>query len=356
MRSYWTILLAGVLASFAARGQEIINGLHVAVNDSIITVHELREYIRPQLEALERDLVGEPERLKKQRSELDLEATRDLLVHRLTLHDYEARSEEWWGGFGYREPDPAKRAMQEQRNITGYQVPASLVEDRIQRDIKKNYGDRATLIKTLRDRGSSYEAYRRQQAERVIVDLMMDNYQQRLAKDLIVSPQKVADYYATNRPAWEAKMDTNWVEAAVLKVRMIMLKKPADETNGRTVRMAQEIRENIKQGASFEQMSRTGPNQAQDGVLEYKGENPLRKELMQAVASLKPGECTEVVDLPGECWLVQVVEKKPTRAKPLTEVSPMIEREFMARETAHLMDRWFGRLTNKACIIYYGKN
>jgi beta-lactamase regulating signal transducer with metallopeptidase domain len=74
-------------------------------------------------------------------------------------------------GIASSSPDRSQRdvdLIKHEFKTAGYSLPENVLDDLVQQTIKKEFGDRATLIKTLQDRGMSYEKFRQQIKERFI--------------------------------------------------------------------------------------------------------------------------------------------------------------------------------------------
>jgi parvulin-like peptidyl-prolyl isomerase len=78
--------------------------------------------------------------------------------------------------------------------------------------------------------------------------------------------------------------------------------------------------------------------------------------LEKAAFSLKPGERSQVVELPDEktgntaCYLLMVEDVRPAHVSPLSEVQGNIERMLEMQRGKILLDQWIGRLKAKAHI------
>jgi peptidyl-prolyl cis-trans isomerase SurA len=327
MRLSSIALLAVALASPSSGAELLIDGVHAIVNEALITYKDVREMITPLLARMEKELADKPQELQQHKIQLVAEATDQLIEHQLILYEYAS---------------------------SGHSLPETLVDDIIQREIKKRYGDRTKLLTELKERGISFEAYRRQERERIIDAEMRNYYETRLSKDYIVSPQKITDFYEANK--------TNFMVADQVKLRVIVLNKPAGETNGATRKRTQEILGLIRDGAAFDGMAKaySQGSQREDGGLwgwvdrPVPGVKPvLSAELGEVVFKLKKGECSGIIELPTTCCLALVEDIRSARLRPLTEVRDEIERELLMKERARLGSKWLGRLKQKSFTHVY---
>ena len=79
----------------------------------------------------------------------------------------------------------------------------------------------------------------------------------------------------------------------------------------------------------------------------------MRKELAGPAFALKPGELSEIIETPGEIYLMLVEDKKSAHRKSLTEVRPEIERLLMTEEQNRLRKQYIDRLKKKTYVRYF---
>jgi parvulin-like peptidyl-prolyl isomerase len=224
----------------------------------------------------------------------------------------------------------------------GYNYPESIIEDEIQRRIKEKFRDRATLLQGLRGQGITYETWRQQRREEILVIALQ---QLKVPRDVLISPQKILDFYETNR--------TNFAVGDQVRLRTIVMNKPPGDT-GAAKQLAEEILRKINEGASFIEMAKIhSDGTAKSGADSWYERAGLRKELADVAFSLKPGEKSGVIDLPDSCWLMLLEEKRPAHVRPLPEVRDEIERTLRINEAARVQKKWLGRLKEKAFVRYF---
>lgn len=296
--------------------QPAINGIAVIVNDAIITRQEVNEFIRPAAQTL-LSTVRDREIRERRLSQLYEAGTEDLVKRQLILHDYKT---------------------------AGYSYPEAVIEDRIQERIKTQYRDRAQLMQDLHARMTTYESFRKQQREEILIAAMR---QAKLSQDIVISPQKILDYYE--------KHQTNYTVGEEVRLRLIVMNKPADD-KGLVKQRAEEILRKINEGASFAEMAKSyseAPQAKDGGDSGWAQRDQLRKELSDVAFALKPGERSGVMDLPDAVWLLQVEEKRPARVRPLAEVRDQIERDLRIRESERQEEKWVKRLKEKSFVRYF---
>jgi peptidyl-prolyl cis-trans isomerase SurA len=215
----------------------------------------------------------------------------------------------------------------------------------VQERIRDLYGgDRVTLMKSLQTDGVTFEQFRQDVRDRYIESALR---QKNVSPDIIISPFQVETFY--NAHFSDFKIGDE------IKLRMIELnKESADDTN--TVVRVREIRDRIKDVASFAQMAR---EYSQDSLRNQGGDrgwverSTLRKDLADAAFELPIGQVSDVVDTPDACFLLFVEDKHPAHIKPLKEVRLDIERTLRAQKQSLLQTKWIGRLKSRTFIRYF---
>jgi peptidyl-prolyl cis-trans isomerase SurA len=314
---FFAFALVCVMAQPAFAEKTVSDGVSAVVNDSVITYHDVQQHIQEFANLLISQYGRQPDVLRQKISELRQEGQEQLIERQLILHEYKTG---------------------------GYNFPESYIEDEIQRIIAQQFRDRATLLQGLHQQGITYETWRQQQRERILVGAMQ---QFKVPRDIVISPQKIRDYYETNK--------TNFMVGEQVRLRTLVLNKSASD-NGAARQLAQEIRQKIKEGAAFAEMAKIHSEAAQRanaGEAVSFQRDKLRKELADVAFNLQPGQVSDVIDLPDSCWLLWVEEKSAAHVRPIAEVQDEIERTLRLTEAARLQRKWIKRLREKAFVAYF---
>ena len=148
MRVLLSLALAVFLTSNVVAQKTVSDGVAVIVNDAIVTYQDVEMYIRQAVDLIVQQYGRQPEVMRQRISELRADGTEQLIERQLILHEFKT---------------------------AGYQFPESIIEDNIQERIKERYRDRLTFIQDLRARRQTWETFRKQQYEEIIVDAMRRN-------------------------------------------------------------------------------------------------------------------------------------------------------------------------------------
>jgi len=322
MMKWLSVFVAGASLSYAlAARADLVSGISVVVNDSVITYAEIENEVMGGAAIFANDPQRYNQEVKRLRSQ-DIEM---LVEDKLIVHEFTAA--------GYTT-----------------NVLEAFIDDRIQRRIDKDYyGDRSRLIRTLKARGITYEEFRRQEREQFIIEYM--NYQNDSnVRKILVSPLKIEQYYDGHKDQFKVEDQVH--------LRMIVVNKESDSDQGHARRVADEIMTKIDSGVPFAEMAGVYSSGSQSlrsegGDRGWVDRTYFKPELAQVAFSIKPGQHSSVIDLPEACYLMMVEEARPAHDRPLTEVRDDIERTLKSQESLRLRKEWIERLKRKSFIQYY---
>jgi parvulin-like peptidyl-prolyl isomerase len=306
---------AAFLCGFSAQA-ELANAIKAIVNDAVITSQEVDSLNEQTADLLVRQYRSEPSMLERKLTEMQSQNLDSLVERQLILHEFKT---------------------------AGYSLPESVLDELVDETIKNDFGDRATCTKTLEARGMSIEKFRQQIRERFIVaQLRLKN----VSSEIIISPHKVETYYLAHRDEFK--------EEDRVKLRRITLNKSSDPNDPKAKEMADEILSRLKDGASFAELAAMysqGNQESREGV--WYDRSALRRELAETAFSLKPGQCSGVIETARECYVLMVDEISTAHYKTLGEVRDVIEKNLLSDERRRLEKQWIDRLKKKTFVEYF---
>jgi peptidyl-prolyl cis-trans isomerase SurA len=375
MRAFCAVAVAGLILCSGVRAQAALaNGIKAIVSDTVITYQQVEESAAAALDLLWRQYGNQAEVFEKKRAETRKDALEQLVERQLILHD---------------------------SKTAGYNWPEPILDEIIQDRIRSAYGDRTNLIKSLRVDGTTYEKFRQQQRERIIVDQLRAK---NISQEIMISPRKIEAYYAEHRD--EFKMEDQ------IKLRMIVLDSTAAATPEARKELAQEILAKLKRGVAFSEMASVysaGSQQSQGGDWGWIERKKLNSGLATIAFALKAGQLSDVISRAGtqedfwfceydgagkstrarhfvvaedpkskkkmeslveersfenagasanlpppeEFYLMLVEEQKPSHVRPLSEIRDEIEKSLLIQERDRLQKQWIGRLRTKTFVRYF---
>lgn len=309
------------LGTAPAAEPRLLNSLVVIVDHEVITLKDVMHYIGPSIEVLTRTYAGQPELLRQKIEEAQREGIEQLVERKLILHEFER---------------------------AGYNLPESLVEDRVKERLRERYGgDRAKLTKTLQREGLTYEAFRRRIREDFIIGAMTRK-EVRSPLEIVISPHKIEKYYAEHLDKFRIKDQ--------IKLRAIMLNAGSTRPRETARRLAQEILAKLREGAPFAEMARVYSEdtyRAQGGDRGWIERGDLRKELAEAAFGLKPGQPSDVIEVGDTFWILLVEDARANQIRTLPEVRDEIISTLQAEEQTRLRREWIERLKAKSFVRYF---
>jgi peptidyl-prolyl cis-trans isomerase SurA len=318
MRKCFAILLLAVMSCLMSQIRaEVADGIKAVVHDSVVTYLDVEDATAPVAEDLRRDFRNQPDVYEKKLNAALDENLEGLVQNQLILHEFAT---------------------------AGYNLPESIIDEYVQQRVKERFGDRATLTKTLAAQGVTYEKWRQDIRDKFIIEQMRFA---NIAREIIVSPHKIEVYYLEHTNDFKL--------AGQVKLRMILLPKPADDT-GQTRKLADEVLAKIKEGASFADMATLysqSSDRKQGGERDWEELSKLKKELAEAAAQLNPGQVSGVIETPESCYLMKLEDKQSAHIKPLNEVRDEIEKILLSQQRERLQQHWIGRLRKKTFVRYF---
>jgi parvulin-like peptidyl-prolyl isomerase len=318
------LLVAGalLLRSWAARAA-LLTAVSVAVNDSVITLGEIRSRATPLAVTAAKAHGDDDAAFSVEMQKFSDQVMKQMVEDKLVLHEFVT---------------------------SGYMTNLleSFIDDQIQESIRTEfYGDRARLIQTLHEQGLTYEEYRRSKRERIIIEAMNRENISAFRK-IFISPLKVDQYYQAHKDDYKMKDQ--------IKLRMITLPQTPDTPPGSAKRLAEEVLAKIDSGVPFTEMASvytSGSQRAEGGDRGWIDRTSLKPSLTDVAFSLKPGQHSGVIEQPEACYLMMVEDVKPAHVKELSEVREEIERTLRNDESLRLRKLWIERLERKSYVRYY---
>ena len=293
---------------------QAVDGYAAVVNERVITMGDVLDYIQPNILQLRDSYAGEE--LERRREEAYQTGLNLLIEQALIVEE-----------FGKQ----------------GGSIPDRLINDRINGVIFEQFdNDRARFLAALAEEQITLEEWRERIRERLIVNALR---QQEVNERVQVTPEALRRAFEQNR----AKYD----QPGQIKLNMITLRKDraADEQSARE--QAVMIRGRILAGESFSKLAEEfshDPKAANGGAWGWIKPDDLRAELKGALEYLKDGELSEVLDTPEAFYLAQIEERKAPHVATLEELRPELEKEVRRTESDRLYRAWIERLKRKHAV------
>ncbi len=306
-------IFTALVFSPSGHSQQVLDGIAAVVNDDVITFSQVRDLVGP-LEKAARDQFKGEEQVEKIK-EIRLKAINDLIDRQLILQEFKKQK---------------------------FNIPEHFIEERIQTITREEFGgDRAAFTRTLAAQGYSLEKFKQMETDKMIVQAMRG---QMAKADTSVPAEKLQQYYQSHREEFTSEEQ--------IKLRMISIKKGGNNSEGRR-KMIEEIREKILGGAEFQDLARMyseDTTQENGGDWGWINRRTLNESLSKIAFALKPGVCSQIIDLGNSYFLLFVEAKKAPETKPFSVVRDDIEKKLLQEQRQTVQSAWTAKLRKKAYI------
>ena len=224
------------------------------------------------------------------------------------------------------------------------QLQSWAVENRVREIVANNFdGDQTKLHNLLADRKITLEEWKKNLEEDLTITAM--RYQQ-VEKRVAPTPTDVRAEYEANKGRYQT-------ENAVA-VSMIVLDVPEKASDESVESRAKKIDEALKAGTPFATLAKKYSKDAKaaDGGSwgKVNPDDVFRKEIVEALAKLSPGQVSPVLMLDGYGYIVRKEEQQDARTLTFEEAAPYVEKHLRMRQGEKLYQEWTERLRKEAYI------
>ena len=231
-----------------------------------------------------------------------------------------------------------------------FTLPDSIFEKRIKdRMLEGGYPTRASLVRALKKRGTTYDEYARSQREEIIFMIMLGEFAS--TKGIVISPRRIEEHYIANKNQYRRDVE--------IQLQMIVLSESKHGGAEATRRLADEIHSKLVDGDSFTQMAQVysdlyadagGFRPERDKKASVEESGTLHKSLEDVAFGLGRGQISGVVQHGNQCWILRCDEIQQKELRSLAEVRDEIEDALMDEEIKARRQKWFNKLRAKAYI------
>ncbi len=257
----WCTLGLVVVYLHHARAQQVLDGIAAIVNDSIITISEVREVMA--LEAADLDQRYYGTELEMRRREMFRKALRPLI-------DVEVQLER-------------AKALQ----IT---VAEADIDRQVEQLKESNQLTDAQLEEILQSRGLTVEAHREQIGRSLLISRVV-NFE--VQSRLVITEEELQEAYEQQQDRYSIAG-----ELTVSHIVFLASEQATTEEDAQARQRAETVLQQLRAGGDFAQLARAhseGPSAENDGLLGTFRTGELVPGLEAAVTSLEPGEVSEPV-------------------------------------------------------------
>lgn len=272
------------------------------VNSDLITLSELKAEVADEEKRLAKQYSGEE--LKRRLQQVEYETLTRMIEVRLQIQE----------------------AASKGLKVTDQEVRNALLE--LERQGQKLDRSNPQLLKTLRDQIMVFR----------VQDLAVRS-------TVMVTEAELERYY-------EAHM-SRFLLPEEYRISQILIKPRSGEAPGETRRRAAAVIKTLQKGADFAAVaarSSDGAEALSRGGLGLIRQGELLPPIELAIATLRPGEMTDLVETPQGLHIIRLEEKNPPQFRPFSEVKDEIRHLVAQQKGEDLFQAWMADLKNKAYI------
>jgi parvulin-like peptidyl-prolyl isomerase len=169
---------------------------------------------------------------------------------------------------------------------------------------------------------------------------------QQVEKRVAPTPSEIRTEYEANKGRYQTEAATG--------VSMIILDPPEKDGDPAVEERAAKIAEALKAGTSFASLAKTYSKDAKASAGGSWGkvnpEDVFRKEIVEALGKLAPGEASPALVLDGYGYIVRKDEQQDARALTFEEAAPYVESHLRMRQAEKIYKEWTDRLRAESYI------
>jgi peptidyl-prolyl cis-trans isomerase SurA len=304
---------AAILLFFTPVSAEIQNRVVAIVNNEVVTLYELNGKIR--------ELTGlSPRELKEKSEEMYIETRRKIL----------------------NELIDQKISLEKIKELE-IKVTPEEVDQAIERVKEDNQLTQEGLIAKLKERGTTYEAYRKS-IKSELERIRLINYE--VQSKILLREEDIEKYYKEHIDEFTSG---GKVHLALIYLRQM---DPADKDEARDLyEKAQNILSMIEKGEDFGKLAKkfsSGPGAREGGDLGVFKLSELNSEMAEQIKALSSGDVAKPIIRPDGIRIIKVVERDGGGVKSLEQVRNAIQSILYREELERRYSAWISELRKRA--------
>ena len=218
------------------------------------------------------------------------------------------------------------------------------IDNRIREIVATNFeGDQTKLHNLLAERKITFEEWRKNIEEDLTISAM--RYQQ-VEKRITPTPIEVRAEYEGNKGRYQTETAT--------AVSMIILDPPEKDSDIKVEALAAKIMTALRAGSTFATLAQTYSKDAKAANGGSWGkvnpEDVFRKEIVEVLTRLAPGETAPLLLLDGYGYIVHKDEQQDARMLTFEEASPIVESHLRMKQAEKIYKAWMDRLRAESYI------
>lgn len=296
------ILITG---SLSKQGHAVQDAIIAVVNDEIITLQDLRQYIRETYVGLVAEGYAE-DAIRQIMLDMEINGLQKLIEDRLILS---------------------------KATKMGMTIPAKRVDEEVAA-VKRKYPSEELFQQSLIAHGATLTDLRNKITEQLKKRFVIDH---EIRSKIYVSPQEVTQFYNENSDKFKAD------EHMMLDSLFL----PFGENRELAFQKANEALGLISSGEDFTAVTRLYSNTPSIGKVPR---GQLINSVEEKIFALNVGEVSDIIEVPTGLYIFKVTGKQDARIAPLNDVKEEITNIIFNRKFRERLDKWMQELRFGAYI------
>ncbi len=259
------------------------------------------------------------------------------------------------------EKEIVRELMYQEGQAKGSGVSSETIEKEMQ-EFKKSYGTNEEFQKALKQRGITEDELKKG----IEVDLIAKNLlDDRVKGKVHITDTQVKKFYEDKKESFHRpeSFRARHIFVAYVPFEVVQntppeeLKEKADGYRAASKKKIDEVYGKVKSGGNFEELAKKYSEDAgsasKGGDLDFIYKGVFDPMFDKAVAKLKIGETSDIVETEYGYHIIQLMETKPSDYAPFKEVEESIQKHLFMTEAQKLVGRYIEALRKKAAIIVY---
>jgi peptidyl-prolyl cis-trans isomerase C len=254
-----------------------------------------------------------------------------------------------------------RELMYQEGQAKGSGVSSETIEKEMQ-EFKKTYGSEDEFQQALKQRGISEDELKKG----IEVDLIAKNLlDDRIKGKVHITDTQVKKFYEDKKESFHRPESFRARHIFVPYVPFDVventppeeMKEKAGEYRAASKKKIDEVYGKVKAGGNFQELAKEYSDDAgsaiKGGDLDFMYKGVFDPMFDKAVADLKVGETSSIVETEFGYHIIQLMETKPADYAPFEDVKESIQKHLFMTEAQKLVGRYIEALRKKADIIVY---
>jgi len=259
------------------------------------------------------------------------------------------------------EKEIVRELMYQEGQAKGSGVSPETVEKEMQ-EFKKSFGSEDEFQQALKVRGISEDELRKGIEVDLIAKQLLDD---RVKGKIHITDTQVKKFYEDKKESFKRpeSFRVRHIFVSYVPFDVVQntspeeMKEKADEYRTASKKKIDEVYGKVKAGGNFEELAKQYSDDqgssGKGGNLDFMYKGVFDPMFDKAVAELKVGETSGIIETEFGYHIIQLMETKPSDYAPFAEVKESIQKHLFMTDAQKLVGRYIEALRKKADIIVY---